>query len=343
MADPQALGKHRAFCLAEDRGGAEIGIKFAILSLREHCPEAHVFLYRPNPIPEFREWLRPHSEMVTLIDHWPAGAQGWNCKPHTLLPILREGWREVVWLDSDAILSASVSALLDSLKDDEIVVAEEAASQPDKGTELRTRGWNFAVGRSIPCTLNSSFLRVTARHEPLLSRWQECLESEEYHRYDGCPLMERPPHARSDQDVLNALLGSAEFAHHPVRLLHTGRDIIHCGGALGYGLGERLRGIFGPSPMVLHAIGGKPWVMLGPGCPDKGWFGMLRRLMQELSPYVAAVRKYREAVQEPCPWLDYHTAPGIVLRVLGLGNHALRGLPVTVLATMWSMFRRSPA
>ncbi len=336
---PSAVAKRRAFCLAEDREGAEIGIKFALLSLREHCPEAHVFLYRPQPLPEFRDWLK-NQPQVTLMDHWPAGAQGWNCKPHTLLPILREGWHEAIWLDSDAMLSASLSPLLDSLKDDEILVAEEASSQPEKGTELRTRGWNLPVGRSIPCTLNSSVLRVTAVHEPLLRRWQECLASEEYHRYDDRPLMERPPHVRGDQDVLNALIGAAEFAHYPVRLLHTGRAIIHCGGALGYSLVERVRGIFGPAPLVLHAIGGKPWVLLGPGCPDKGWFRFLRQLMQELSPYVVATRAYREQVQEPCPWLDHHTLPGGILRVLGLGHHALRGLPVTLVATIIAQVRR---
>jgi len=336
---PEASAKRRAFCLAEDREGAEIGIKFAILSLRDHCPEAHVFLYRPQPIPDFVRWLQAQPQ-VTLIDHWPAGAQGWNCKPHTLLPLLQAGWQETIWLDSDALLSASLSPLLDSLKEDEILVAEEASSQPDKGTELRTRGWNLPVGRALPNTLNSAVLRVTASHEPLLRRWQECLAGEEYHRYDDRPLMERPPHVRSDQDVLNALIGSVEFAHYPVRLLRTGRDIIHCGGALGYGLGERLSGIFGSPPLVLHAIGGKPWVLLGPGCPDKGWFGRLRRLMQELSPYVVATRAYREEVQEPCPWLDHHTFLGSVLRVLGLGNHALRGLPVTVAATLIARFRR---
>lgn len=335
---PEAAVKRRAFCLAEDRAGAEIGIKLALLSLREHCPEAHVFLYRPQPIPEFRAWLRtqPH---VTLIDHWPAGAQGWNCKPHTLLPILREGWHEAIWLDSDAMLAASLSPLLDSLQAEEILVAEEASSQPEKGTELRTRGWGFPVGRSLPCTLNSCILRVTAAHEPLLHRWQECLASAEYHRYDDRALMERPPHVRGDQDVLNALIGSAEFAHYPVRLLHTGREIIHCGGALGYSLGERLRGLFGPSPLILHAIGSKPWALLRADYPDHGWFVRLRQLLQELSPYVAAARQYRERVQEPCPWLDYHTLLGRILLVLGLGHHAVRGLPVTLIATVIDHFR----
>lgn len=340
MAD-NSLPKQTVFCLAEDREGAEIGIKLAILSIRRFCPQADIVIYRPNPIPEFRAWVARYPR-VDLIDHWPIGAKGWNCKPHVLLPLLAQGWREAIWLDSDAMLAGDLTPLLASLKEDELLVSEEAASQPDKGTAIRTSGWGLSVGRSFSMTLNSSVLRVTLAHRPLLQRWQTLLESPEYHQYDHLPLMERPPHLRSDQDVLNALVGSAEFAAFPVRLLRTGRDIIHCGGALGYSLSERISGLFGSPPLVLHAIGGKPWVLLGPGCPDKGWFGWLRRLMQELSPYVAACRQYRIAVEEPSPWLDYRTFVGTVLKILGLGHYALRGLPVTFVATLIAPFRHKP-
>ncbi len=43
------------FCLAEDRRGAEIGLKLAVLSLAEHCPDSRVVLFRPASAPGFAE------------------------------------------------------------------------------------------------------------------------------------------------------------------------------------------------------------------------------------------------------------------------------------------------
>ena len=59
----------------------------------------------------------------------------------------------------------------------------------------------------------------------------------------------------SDQDVLNALLGSEEFACLPIRILKTGLDVIHSGGALAYSLSERLRGLVRPIPPFVHETG----------------------------------------------------------------------------------------
>jgi hypothetical protein len=147
----------------------------------------------------------------------------------------------------------------------------------------------------------------------------------------------------SDQDVLTALLGSDIFAGVPVRYLNGGREVIHCGGALGYSLGMRVSGLTHPIPTFLHAIAGKPWAVLHPDYRDthSAWFGYYRGLLQETSAYVLAARRFRREVGVPCPWLDPVTIPGLVLRLVGFGHYSLTGLPLTVAATLAVTARRA--
>ncbi len=323
------------FCLAEDRHGAEIGIKFALLSLAEHCPGCPVVLFRPVSEPGFAKWVAQWPN-VRLVETPLEGASNWNCKPHALLELLPgigdDG--QLVWLDSDLMLARDLRPLLDAADPRGIVVAMEAASQPSQGTALRTRGWGLPVGREFPRTMNSCVVRVRRCHEPLLRRWKELLEDDRYVAAATLPLFDKAPHLWSDQDVLNALIGSAEFADLPVTILRHGRDVLHTGGALGFSLGERLHGLFLPVPTVLHAIAGKPWVLMARDPRTMGRFEKFRALLQETSPFVAHARRYRDRVDEPTRWMDYSTVPGTLLKIAGLGHWALRGLPVTLACTV---------
>jgi hypothetical protein len=330
------------FCLAEDRRGAEIGLKLAVLSLAEHCPGSRVVIFRPKSHANFPDWLQRFPQ-VELVTRPLAGANNWNCKPHALLELLPdlEADSQLVWLDSDLIVTADVRPLLARGGAGEVVVAQEPVNQPCRGTELRTRGWKLPLGRAFPDTLNSCVLRVTPRHARLLQRWHQLLGDPRYVAVSHLPAESKPAHLWGDQDVLGALLGAAEFAGLPVRVLLHGRDIVHTGGALGFTLGERLRGVFLPLPPVLHAIAGKPWVLLRPENRAPGRFASFRRLLQETSPYVAYVRRYRSHVGEPMDWLDHRTVAGSLLKLCGFGHWALRGLPITVVATMARACRRA--
>jgi hypothetical protein len=168
----------------------------------------------------------------------------------------------------------------------------------------------------------------------LLTRWRELLERPDYVAIQARPVAERPLAMASDQDVLNALLGSGDFAEVPIGVFGNGRDIIHSGGALGYSFTERLRGLFLPHPTFVHAISAKPWIILEPGGREPGRRGWFRRLMHEVSPYLVHARRYRDRLDEPCRWMDWHTPLGSVLRVAGLGHWALRGMPVSAVAAV---------
>ena len=331
-----------AFCLSEDRADCETGLRLAILSLSKHCPGAPVYVYRPPLNPQFTSWVERFPQ-VTVFPDRPAGANSWNCKPQALKPILAMGYREVIWLDSDIIVTRDCRPLFSKLGDYVLATTQQPTSDPHQGTAPRTRGWNLEVGRSVPFTLNSAVVRVTPLHVPLLDRWIECLADSQYIAAQALPLEQRPLHAMGDQDILNALLGAKEFADIPLHVLASGTEIIHCGGALGYSLLERSRCLVKPKPTFLHAVAGKPWLWLS-GAPywsQPGFFSWHRRLLQEMSPYLFESRQYKHQIDQDASWMDRYTGIGILLRLLGFGHFALRGLPLTLAATAITSVKRS--
>jgi hypothetical protein len=337
----------RVYVLAEDRAAEEIGLRLALASLKRATPSAVAVVYRPRARPEFRQWLR-RFDGVTLLDALPPGAYSWNCKPHVLLPQLDAGFDEAIWLDADLLVSRDPSYLFDGLTDDVVVGTEEAPTSTDQGWAVRTAGWGLPPGRDQPRTLNTCVLRVTARHRPLLAEWQRLLNRQDYLEWQARPVDDRPLAFKSDQDVLNALLGSTAFADVPVQFLRGGVDVIHSGGGPGYSIGLRSRGVFRRIPPFLHAIGGKPWVIFTPeyAASHARWFTTYRRMLQETSVYVTRARRFEGDVGEPSPWLGMRSPAGRVVSALGFGHFALRGLPLTIagaLAARVGRLRRGAA
>jgi hypothetical protein len=323
-----------AFCLAEDRADLETGLRLAILSLATHCPATPVYVYRPPGDSQFGEWVRQFPQ-VHWIPNVPVGANSWNCKPQALKPVLAEGYRSVVWLDSDVMVTRDCRPLFNQLDERTLAVAQEPASLPFRGTAMRTRAWKLEVRRELPFTLNSSVLRVTKQHVAFLERWIQFLADPQYLAYQSKSLEERPIHMAGDQDILNALIGAPDFAEIPLHVFKSAVDIIHTGGALGYSWNERLRGVLKPKPTFLHATAGKPWLWLG-GAPywsERNFFGWHRRLLQELSPYLFESRRYRSQLGQDTRWMDKRTGTGTLLRLLGFGHFALRGLPLSLAAS----------
>lgn len=309
----------------------EIGLRLALCSLHRHCPDAEVVVYRSAPAAAFVDWVARFPQ-VTLVPQSPAGATSWNCKPQALLPLLRAGCREVIWLDSDVLVARNCQSLFANMGEQELGVCEEYRGEAHPGSAVRTRAWGLPVGRPFPRTLNSAVLRVTPAHTPLLERWQELLADPRYTTWQGRPLHERPIHCWGDQDVLNALLGSAEFAGIPVRLLRTGREIIHCNSFTSFSLGERLGCVLRRVPFFIHGQGAKPWVMLRPEvCHETSH---RQRLTQELSAFRILARRHCTEMGIDCPWMWCTSLAGQTFGWLGLGHYALRGLPLAAVATV---------
>jgi hypothetical protein len=330
-----------AFCLAEDRAEGETGLRLAILSLAKHCPGTPIYVYKPASASSFGDWVRQFSQ-VNWIPSTPVGAHSWNCKPQALKPLLANGHRDAVWVDSDIIVTKDIRPLFEKLDPRVLVITQEPASLHYQGTALRTKAWNLEVGRSLPFTLNSSVLRVTNHHLALLDVWAKYLSDPQYVSYQSKSLEERPIHMASDQDVLNALVGAREFADIPLHVIPSGSEIIHTGGALGYSWKERLRGVFLAKPAFLHATAGKPWLWLGgePYWSKRNFFGWYRRLLQETSPYLFESRHFRKQLDQDSQWMDRRTGTGSILRFLGFGHFALRGLPLAAAASAIESFKR---
>lgn len=321
------------FCLSEDRVPEEVGLRIALVTLCEQCPDHDVYVYRASPSAQFTEWIQQFRR-VHLIPSAPPGSHTWNCKPHALLDLLDAGFPEVVWLDSDLLLARNCLPLFKDHSPEELIVAPEQASSAHQGSKLRTEGWGLELGRVFPVTINSCVIRVTRQHIPLLRRWKEMLDDPTYFHFQSRPMSERPLHMLSDQDAFNAVLGSQEFAHVPVTFLRRGLDIIHSGGALAYSFSERMRGISNPVPPFVHGQGAKPWIMFDRSVGLTGWFWFYRRLLMEVSPYISLARAYRSRLGVPCPWMDHQSTLGRMCRVAGFGHFAIRGLPLTAAASL---------
>jgi len=316
-------------CIAEDRQSEEIAIKILILSLTNHCPEFPVELFFPPATDDFRSWIAKFSQ-VQLRTTPIAGTRGWNVKPYALLMLLEEGHDEVWWIDSDIILSCDFRHSIGKLSDSMLAITEEAKSGRYDDKSYRARAWGFEVGRILPFALNTAVIRATHLHIPLLKKWQELLESENYRNAQNLPLKQRPFHVFGDQDVLTALLASREFSEIPIKILRRGKNIIQYLGLGGFTLKERLATLIWGLPPFIHSQQAKPWHR---GRIPSKWKSMedfLRYLRLDISPYNYVASKYRYEVYGDLEWLKCHSMFGKLLSILGLGNPALTGLPIAI-------------
>ncbi len=326
-------------CTYEDRPTALIGLKLLVLSLRRCVGDWPVMVFVRNiDVGEARELLG--DDGVELRDANDLNSAGWNVKPAILTRMLDEGHGRVLWVDSDIVVAHDFRPLLDAHGDEVFVATQEHRWGMCPGSRLRTGKWGFEAGRELPVTVNSGVMRVSPSHRDLLDRWMELLESNEYAQMQARPWYERPAHLLSDQDVLTALLGSAEFAGVPVHLLRRGRDIAQHHGPSGFSVGERLAVLFKGTPPLVHCQGPKAWDY-GPGDTlgrDKRRY--YERLYLELSLYSAVAGRYRDEVGLPMDWTRPSAWPARLCHALMLGQPVLRGLPLAVFDTVVKSVRR---
>ena len=324
----------------EDRPTALTGVKLAVLSLARHSPALHVLIWAPGVGRPFLEWARGQLN-VTVRDHRDGLAgEGWSVKPSVLLNAFDEGHDQVLWLDSDVILTGDVQGRLASAGPEAVVAAEEYFWGDHQGTAYRTTGLGLRPARTFPAAINTGLLRVSRQHVPLLRHWSRILAGPEYVAAQA--QWDRPIHFFSDQEVLSGLLGSAGYADIPVVQLRRGAEIAQCFGASGFTVRERLR--CGHSlPLAVHAMGRKPWDRRKRQA--NGAVARLRhaaeRVHLDLTPYVAVARAYRDQLGEEAAWLEPGTRAGTVITRLLPGCPALWELPLTGLGSLGRKTRRT--
>lgn len=322
--------KEIAFCTAEDRADCDIGVKLLVLSFENQCDRGELHLFHKNPSPGLQDWLIHHPR--TILRPWTAAAKGWDTKPDALLTLLNEGYDRAVWLDTDIMLSRNPVPFLMSLGPDVFLAAEEPASVPDQGTLSRVEAWGEQPGITSSITVNSCVLQARSSHRELLHLWRDLMNDRRYTQWFERPQPERPFYAKSDQDVLNVAVGSKLLTGFQLRLLKSGPEVLHSGGPLYFGVPERIRCALRGKPYFVHAIAMKPWVLLARAGDFHGYYWTYRKLSQEVSPYVALAKNYRLKLEDDTSWLEYRTALGALMRLAGMGNYVLRGLPLSATA-----------
>ena len=315
-------------CIAEDRATCEPSLRLLLLSLRRHCPDTTISLFYPPANDDFRRWLRAFPQ-VDLQPQPLRNGYGWNVKPQALMQLLDAGFDEVIWIDSDVLVTGDMIGLFGEIDGATLVATEHPlGKERNDGNGHRARAWGLPVGRTLPAAVNSGVVRITKQHRPLLERWWVMLQSDEYQRSQRESWTCRPLHMLGDQDVLTALLAAKEYSHVPLRILRRGRHIIQFDGVWGYTVAERIQNLLGNGPVFIHSIAAKPWVEPWP--PPSTAKEYLKLVYLDVSPYTLSARTFAHELAAVA-WMDPHFKLGSVLRLMGLGSPALSGLPMAVL------------
>jgi hypothetical protein len=324
-------------CSYEDRPAALDGLILMVESLCRCDGGVCLHLTVPEAPSAFREWAT-HRPEVTLSTGRPAGVSGWDVKPWLLLQELNGGSPQALWLDADMIVTRPVSSMVAEFPADSLIVAQEwFLPKPRSLAPL----WGLPAARSVT-PVNSCFVRVTPAHRPLLERWL-CMTREPRYREAQkiLPMEKRPFHLWSDQALLTALLGSAEFGGVSIDYIRLGRHIAQCAGSSGYRVRHRIMDLFRGLPPLIHCIGRKPWDRVDePGALQR----LLTDSATDVSPYVLAARRVARDLDMHPAWLDARTPMGALLRGLTFGHPGMAGLPLAVPHELFTKMtiRRAP-
>jgi hypothetical protein len=315
-------------CIYESRPDNAVGVKLLVLSIARHEPAAKLHVFVGHMGAELQAWVadQPNASLYEL-DCDPQ--LGWNVKPKHLLSLLDKGISEVVWLDSDLIVTRPFRHLVTDANEKKLIVAEEYFSYRNSGVAVRAAGWGLTPGRDLPFTPNTCILRVTQAHRELLEHWQELLDRADYVALQGKVWTERPFYMVGDQDALAASLGSHEFVNVEIRSVRRGYDIAQCFMADGYGPMERVASLWRGIPSFVHAQGQKPW--------DKA---ARDEIYQLLSPYRLIARDYAPLLDsDERDWLSPESGVARGLRLMVAGHPALSGLVPSALARVEKRLR----
>lgn len=324
----------------EDRPAGITGLKLAILSLTRNCPGLTIHAWVPDASSQFLNWSRAIASLQVSTDRELIDGTGWNVKPSVILHDLANGHDQVLWCDSDIIITGDLEARLRSIPASSIVGTEEYYWGHHQGTNLRTEGLGLEVGRVIPATVNTGLLRVSADHADLIRAWRDVLASDQYIQVKNLPARDRPLHFWGDQEVLTGLLGSKTYSQIPLVQLRRGVDIAQCYGPSGFTVAERVRAR-SVLPLVIHAMGDKPWNVV-PIPNGESFLASIRRttenIHKDLTPYQSTAILYRDQLGEDTSWMEARTSFGAFSRSVGGRWPSLQELP---LATLDSLQRRT--
>jgi len=309
-------------CSYEDRPEAMDSLILMGESLCAVDREVSLHLIVPDPPDAVRAWAHRRPEVLISTTR-PTGVTGWDVKPWLLLQELSEGRQEVLWLDSDIIVTRPISRMLQEFPRESVIFAEEWTRSKIPVSHL----WGLPSVRPVQL-FNNCFIRATQAHRPLLERWLQMTRDPRYREAQALPFERRPIQALHDGWLLIALLESEEFGQVPFDYIRLGRHIAQCAGSSGYWPHHRLLDLFRGLPPLIHGLGRKPWE---PGRARSRIQRFLLDLATDVSPYVLAARRVARNIDMTPDWLEARTRTGATLRALTAGHPGMAGLPLASL------------
>ena len=283
----------------------------------------------PDAPPSVQSWAKRWPG-VTISTARPQGVTGWDVKPTLMLRELDAGVPAVVWLDTDMIVTRSISTMLAEFPHEALIVAEDIWNR--QGEVPLCEFWGLTSVRPLR-DINSCVVRANQTHRTLLERWSRLINNPRYRHAQTLPFVQRPLPVAGDQWLLEALLESEEFAQVKVDYLRVGRHIAHCAGSSGYRPHHRLLDLFRGLPALIHGLGRKPWT-------TRTETSRLQRFLidvaTDVSPYVMASRRVARDLNVRLDWLDSRTSLGALLRALTANHPGMAGFPLALLrAIQW--------
>ncbi|MGD0201036.1 MAG: hypothetical protein ABSD27_09850 [Bryobacteraceae bacterium] len=306
-------------CSYEDRPEAMDALILMGESLCRANVEVSLHLTVPDPPAAVRAWAQRRPEVI-LSTTRPAEVSGWDVKPWLLLQELSEERQEVLWLDSDMIVTGSISKILQEFPRESLIFAQEWS----RGSVPVSHLWELPSMRPVP-VFNNCFIRATQAHRPLLERWLQMTRDPRYREAQALPFERRPIQVAHDGWLLIALLESEEFGGVPFGCIRLGRHIAQCAGSSGYRPHHRLLDLFRGLPPLIHGLGRKPWEFRRERSRIRRF---LFDLATDVSPYVLAARRVARDIDMTADWLEPRTRLGAMLRRLTAGHPGMAGLPL---------------
>jgi hypothetical protein len=327
-------------CLAEDRLSELDTIKLLIHSIHKHCdPIPLVHLVFPPADNSFKNWLTSYPE-VELSTEAIIEASGWDIKPYVLTKLLNDGHQKVLWMDSDIIINANISQLIEGYGDDTLVISEEPKGEQFAGGTIRAENWGFEIGRSFKQSVNAGLILCTPKHIKLLDQWKVLIQSTDYRKAQALPWHQRPIHLLTDQDLLSALFNAKEWAHIPIEFLESGKTVVQESGPGGYSPTERLSNIGHDLPAFTHAMKKKPWRYETTPSLFRNPLRYYYALHCELSVYSYLAGKLAPEIGLESPWLTRRSIFGSLLKFFSMNNPSLAGLPLAIIDRLGKKTKR---
>ncbi len=310
-------------CVHENRQAEEPALRLLLLSVARHSPKTKLVLFCSGLTQAFYDFAATFEQVEAVYPSFPV-ERHWNVKPDLLLHCIRDlGFKDVVWLDSDIIVTRELTQVFGQFSADVFLMAQETlwATTPDDNGAMRARGWGFDVGREHPFALNSCIIRATEQHTALLERWQDMQTHEDYVTAQKQPSGQRPAHLRGAQELLTALLCSKEFSDTKLEYLRLGRDVVHSYGLKAFPLRQRLQWMKNGPPPFVHSQRLKPWM---PTYQAGG--GWLNRCYEDTFPYLLLADKLGTREGENVGWARAKTLMGRLMRATSFGYPPLCGV-----------------